>query len=166
MKPTHPLYGFLNSKAGKTILIATGTILVAGLTYLIFKSQIQKAIDKFRMKKASQKELKEYEDELKKLGKPTLSDADLERLADRLRQAFHGCGTKNKSILSVFGQMGNKSDVLKLITTYGVRKYDACNWEFEFGDDELTLQEALYSENADIGDINAILSRKNIEFQF
>ena len=167
MKATNPALMMFQSKAGKTFLIITGAVLVSGLTYFIFKKQIKSFLNNLKDKRDAKAELKEYENALKGTGEnPTLKTSDFERLSDRLRTAFDGCGTRNTDIESVFNQLHNTADVLTLITTYGIRRYDACNWEGDFGDKELTLQEALYDENADIGAINGILSQKGIEFKF
>ena len=167
MKANHPVLMMLQSKAGKTFLIITGALLVSGVTYLIFKNEIKNFLKKRKDLKSSKEELKGYNEELRKTGEqPSLSTSDFERLSDRLRTAFSGCGTRNSDIESVFNQLHNKAYVLTLITTYGVRVYDGCNWEFDFGDTELTLQEAMYNENVDIGDVNAILSKKSIDFKF
>ena len=167
MKATHPALMMFQSKAGKTFLIITGAVLVSGLTYFIFKKQIKGFLNNLKDKRDAKAELKEYEDALKQTGeKASLKTSDFERLSDRLRTAFAGCGTRNADIESVFHQLHNEADVLTLITTYGIRRYDACNWEFDLGDKELTLQEAMYDENVEIGDINSILSKKGIDFKF
>lgn len=96
---------------------------------------------------------------------PTLTDSQLETMAETLKNAFAGCTTDNDAVDNVFKKINSEADVNALIKKYGRRKYDACNWEFDFGDKEYPLGEALASEgNTDR--VNKILANNNIKYKF
>ena len=88
--------------------------------------------------------------------------------ATALKTAFDGCGTNNGSWRTVFGQMKNDIDVCFLISTYGIRKYDGCNWENDWGDKNGTLPRAINDElsESEIAEINAMFAKKNIKYRF
>ena len=100
--------------------------------------------------------------------RPTISKAQAEGFANSLQAAFDGCGTDTDAIGNVMIQMNNDADIYLLISTYGVRKYDACNWEMDFGDKELSLNAAISDEldGPEKSYINTILKNKGIKFQF
>jgi hypothetical protein len=98
----------------------------------------------------------------------TLTNSQLEGIASNLRQAFDGCGTDWSAITRSFEAMKNEADLQALIRVYGIRKYDACNWEFDFGDKELNLAGAISDEcsGEEVDEINGILKRRGIKYRF
>lgn len=108
---------------------------------------------------------------------PSYSDSQYEGYAQALVQAMNGCGTDEDAIYSVFRDMQNKADVLKLIAVFGVRFYQPCwitqadayaiwliNDQSYGGGISTWLSYDLSS--GEIGNINTILSSKGIDFKF
>lgn len=85
----------------------------------------------------------------------TLSQVQLNTLADKLYKAVKGSGTDEKSIYDAMRTLQTKDDVLALIKTFSVR-------------DSMTLREWLYDDlnNSEISKINDILLSKGISFSF
>lgn len=85
----------------------------------------------------------------------TLTQVQLNTLADKLYNAVKGAGTDEKSIYDAMRTLQTKDDVLALIKTFSVR-------------DSMTLREWLYDDlnNSEISKINDILLSKGISFSF
>lgn len=85
----------------------------------------------------------------------SLSQVQLNTLADKLYNAVKGAGTDEKSIYDAMRTLQTKDDVLALIKTFSVR-------------DSMTLREWLYDDlnNSEISKINDILLSKGISFSF
>lgn len=85
----------------------------------------------------------------------TLSQVQLNTLADKIYKAVKGIGTDEKSIYDAMRTLNTKDDVLALIKTFGVR-------------DSMTLREWLYDDlnNREIQRVNEILLGKGISFAF
>ena len=67
--------------------------------------------------------------------------------ADALQALFEGCGVYvDANIVSIMNKCKNNTDFLLLKKKFGVRKFDGCNWEFNFGWDEGTLVQSLQGE--------------------
>ena len=100
--------------------------------------------------------------------KETYGQGQYAAWATSLQAAFAGCGTTNSTWKTVFGAMKNDIDVCFLISTYGIRKYDGCNWEGDQGDTEGTLPKAITSElsESEIAEINEMFVKKNIKYRF
>jgi|694.fasta_scaffold01037_25 hypothetical protein len=152
---------------------AKGTIAVGGLAVIYFAGRgiwkrIIQNINKQKDLKV-QYDAKAEERQLAQQGiKRTLSDSQLQAMCQKIVEAFDGCGTTEESVYQVMKQMKNKADVLALISTYGIRKYDQCNWNEGFGDNEYTLPRAIESEldSSELSELNKILSSKRIDFKF
>lgn len=88
--------------------------------------------------------------------------------ANQLVQAFNGCGTSNHIWEDVFARLKNDLDVALLIDAYGVREFDECNFEFEFGDFKGTLAEAIVEElsSDERDELNGFLQSNNIQYRF
>lgn len=88
--------------------------------------------------------------------------------ANQLQEAFDGCGTSNGVWQNIFSTVKNDLDVVMIIDAYGVREFDACNWEGDFGNFKGTLSEALIRElsGSEITEINKYLQSKNIKYRF
>lgn len=99
---------------------------------------------------------------------PTLNSAQLEGFCNSIVQACGGCGTDEDAIYNVMSQMGNDADVYALIKQFATRKYDGCNWDFDFGDVTNTLAGAISDElGADEkSHLNEILRGNGITYQF
>ena len=85
----------------------------------------------------------------------TLSQVQLNTLADKIYKAVKGSGTDEKSIYDAMRTLVTKDDVLALIKTFSVR-------------DSMTLREWLYDDlnNSEVSKINDILLSKGISFAF
>lgn len=85
----------------------------------------------------------------------TLSQVQLNTLADKLYKAVKGSGTDETSIYDAMRTLKTKDDVLALIKTFSVR-------------DSMTLREWLYDDlnNSEISKINDIFLSKGISFSF
>ena len=85
----------------------------------------------------------------------TLSQVQLNTLADKIYKAVKGPGTDEKSVYDAMRTLQTKDDVLALIKTFSVR-------------DSMTLREWLYDDlnNSEIQKINDILVSKDISFSF
>lgn len=85
----------------------------------------------------------------------TLSQVQLNTLADKIYKAVKGSGTDEKSIYDAMRTLVTKDDVLALIKTFSVR-------------DSMTLREWLYDDlnNSEISKINDIFLSKGISFSF
>lgn len=96
------------------------------------------------------------------------SDAQFEVYAETLRDAFDGWGTSEDNVYSVFNAMKNDADIYKLISVYGTRGYYGTLENFFGGNVFRTLPAALASEldTAELKNVNAILSKKGIQFRF
>lgn len=99
---------------------------------------------------------------------PSFPIAQYATWANQLSEAFNGCGTSNQTWRTIFEAIKNDLDVALLIEAYGVRTFDECNWEFNFGDFKGTLSEALVHElSADeLTEINDLLKSKGIKYTF
>jgi hypothetical protein len=152
---------------------AKGVIAVGGLAITYFAvrgvwNRIKANIDKQKDLKVQYDSKRELNDLNRQGIKQTLTDTQLESYCQKLVQAFDGCGTTEQSIYDVMNAMKNKADILALITKYGIRKYDQCNLNEGFGDNEYTLPRAMESEldSWEMSKVNDILRKKNIGYQF
>ena len=140
----------LNSKAFKYVLVA---IVVLIIFFVVW--------DKFGKSKEETKEEEKKgnlnEEINKEINKKniTLSQVQLNTLADKIFKAVSGIGTDERSILDAFRTLKTTDDVLALIKTFGVR-------------DTMTLREWLYDDlsNSEISKINDIFLSKGISFSF
>jgi hypothetical protein len=95
----------------------------------------------------------------------TYNNANYKTLADKLYSAMNTSGTDESAIFSVFQQLKNNIDVLKLIEAYGTRQL------YTFGiptGGQQNLSQALTDElsSSDIAEINKILFTKGINYKF
>lgn len=100
--------------------------------------------------------------------KPSFPIAQYSTWANQLKEAFDGCGTSNGVWDNIFSSVKNDLDVVMLIDAYGVREFDECNWEGDFGNFKGTLSEALIHElsGSEIKQINTYLESKSIKYRF
>ena len=99
---------------------------------------------------------------------PSFPTAQYATWANQLVEAFNGCGTSNGVWTNVFTSVKNDLDIALLIEAYGVRTFDECNWEFNFGDFKGTLSEALVHElsGSELSEVNDLLKSKGIKYTF
>lgn len=100
--------------------------------------------------------------------KATYMDSQYTTWANQLKEAFDGCGTSNGTWRSIYGQMKNDVDVLKLQDAYGTRTFDECNWEGNFGDFEGTLSQAIVHELStnEQSELNKLLETAKISIRY
>lgn len=100
--------------------------------------------------------------------RPSYPSAQYSTWANQLRGAFAGCGTSNEVWRNVFSKMKNDLDVALLIDTYGVRTFDECNWEADFGDFTGSLSEALVNELSpdELAEVNKLLESNKVNYRF
>lgn len=98
----------------------------------------------------------ELQDHIQETGEtPTLSNATFNMLANKLYTAMKGVGTDEDTVYSVFGQLGNTADVLKLITVFGTK-------------DGETLDQWIRGDLSswEINKLNRLLANKGIVYSF
>ena len=142
-------------------------IIVAVKAYQFIKSKVDTA--------DANREVNSATDDLKTLmgngTNPSFPNSQYEAWSNQLVQAFSGCGTDTGTILNVFQSLSNEADLLKLISTYGIRKYDKClSWAYPFGgsSNNLSLSAALADElgQSDLDKVNTILLNKGMNYRF
>ncbi|MGH2642309.1 MAG: hypothetical protein ACRDE2_00045 [Chitinophagaceae bacterium] len=102
---------------------------------------------------------------------PSYLDSQYETWSDELVNAFSGCGVDFGTVLSVFNNLQNEADLVKLISTYGTRNYNKCmSWIYIFGSGikNYSLPSAIGDKlSADqINQIDNILATKGIKYRF
>tara|TARA_R110002020_G_scaffold44348_1_gene127975 strand:- start:1167 stop:1649 length:483 start_codon:yes stop_codon:yes gene_type:complete len=99
----------------------------------------------------------ELREEGRKGGVQTYPDSWYKDTADNLQANFEGCGYYvDAQIVSLMKKLKTNTDYLLLNKAFGVRRFDGCNWEFNFGWDEGNLGQSLNGEldYDEISDIN------------
>lgn len=159
---------------------AKGVVVVGGLavTY-IFASQVVSAIRRKREEKKQLEEINTASQDLQQLAKmgmkPTLNNSQLEAISSGIIDAVNGCGTSMAKILAQLTKLNNDADLLSLIKVFALRKKQRC----VFSDDPresfwsaltpaMSLTAHLQSDlsAADIKEVNSLLSKKGIKYQF
>lgn len=151
------------------IIIVLVIIIILLIVWKLYKKFFgQGASEQWSMEEDVRDSQRDLNDEIKKGNKPSYGQAQYSSWADSLNKAFSGCGTSFGAVKRIMEQMKNKSDVLALNATYGARKHDDCNWQFNFGDVEATLGGALSDElsNKEVEEINSMFKTKNISFRY
>lgn len=131
---------------GKYALIIIGIIILIIVVVKVKKYITEKVRNQSAVKEAS------AEIDTSQL---TMTEAQYSSLADKLYIAMKGWGTDNKAVYAVFESLNTRSDLMKLITVYGLR-------------DGETLMEWLYGDlnQKEINHVNSILESKNINYKF
>ena len=85
----------------------------------------------------------------------TLTQSQLNTLSTKIYSALKGVGSDEDAVYSAFEEVQNRTDLLQLIKTFGVK-------------DSLTIKEWLYDDLSvdEIAHINNILASKNINYVF
>ena len=81
--------------------------------------------------------------------------------ADKLEQELNSTFIDENSIYSVFSKMRNKSDLIQLIKSFGMRRM-----KWYWGDSSLNMWINTKLETPEIATINDTLSRNSIDYQF
>lgn len=128
-------------------------IVVLVVLLAVFWNKIKQLINGLTGKVQANAELNQYQAESGE--SLTLSNADYNRLADKLYKAVKGVGTDETAIYAVFNALTNKADLLKLIAVFGTK-------------DDMTLVQWLYDDlnSREIGKVNSILANKGIDYSF
>jgi hypothetical protein len=110
--------------------------------------------------------------DLAALGIEVSKDTNYGEVANQLAQLFAGCGFNNGAVDLIKASVFNDADWTALVTAWGgedgKRPYDACNWEFDFGDSEVSLSAAIVSEldSEEKAILNADFQQKGINVRF
>jgi|GEM_PF-2363476 len=157
--------------AGKVMFIGAGVAL-AVVAYIA----IAKTIKNINRKKDLRGQIKAAQDATAAVNtyksqgvNLSYPEAQYSAWASAIHNAFGGCDPSSDdmgAVANAMNQMKNDADVYKLISVFGVRKWDECGWWR--GDVESDLVGGVRHEldQTDINIINNILSGKNISFRF
>ncbi|MDR3047608.1 MAG: hypothetical protein LBU51_08380 [Bacteroidales bacterium] len=142
--------GLLNNP--KRAIAIVIILIVVVVIYFVFRTKIKTWIEEIKNSMDANRAL---EEEVSATGeKMSFSESQYRNYAQRLYNAMNGIGSNNDAIYSVFNEMRNTADVLKLVSVFGTR-------------DGQQLSEWLYSEwFLSITKINKILTDKGIAYQF
>lgn len=106
---------------------------------------------------------------------PSYDASEYETFSTTLAQSMDGCFTKQSQINDVFGKMKNQADVLRLIQQFGVRYASPCVvsspidylisnfWNDKAYGGNLNDWIGRYNQASNV---NAILSKNNVNYQF
>lgn len=132
-------------------------IIIILVVYFVFKNQITAIFQNLKTQLYNKQVLDE---QISQTGE-TLSYSSLtyETFSQQLLNAMKGLGTDDAAIKRVFYQMKNTADVLKLISTFGVREGEnLAEW--------LHGEAPWYEFGSIVKQVNSILASKNINYQF
>lgn len=157
--------------AGKIAIIgghiAVGIIAYAAVRSVIKHLQHQKELKGQRQAVDDSKDVVRV---LQQQGQgPSFPDAQYSTWASAIQTAFDGCDPNSDdmgAVMNAVNPMRNEADVYKLISTFGVRKWDECGWWT--GDVERDLAGGIRNElnQNQIGLVNQVLREKGISYQF
>ena len=128
-------------------------IVIVIVLIVVFWGKLKNLFNQLVNKTALNSTLDEYTEETGE--HPTLSGATFNMLAQKLYTAMKGVGTDEDTIYSVFGQMNNTADVLKLVAVFGTR-------------DGETLDQWIRGDlnTWEINKINRLFASKGISYAF
>lgn len=150
-----------------TTKITIGTVIVAGVLLIVFRKQLRSLGKNLRQKRENWDINQELRDEDKEGGEQTFPDSWYADQANALQALFEGCGVYvDENIVNIMKKLKNNTDYLLLKKKFGVRKFDGCNWEFNFGWDEGNLVQSLNGELSydEIKEINDHFSSVGITY--
>lgn len=145
----------------------------SGLVVYIIGSNIYKAIKKQTELKGQRQAVddsKKALGDLKSQGQiPSFPDGQYSTWCSAIQAAFGGCDPTNDdwaSVMNAIDNILNEADIYKLISTFGVRKWDECG--IFSGEVELDLVGGVRHElnQSQINIINEVLRKKGIQFRF
>lgn len=129
--------------------IKYGFILILVIIGVIILNKIAKALSSNSEIKQGNKEINKYE--------LSWSNADFERFANQLEDAFNGWGTKDEIVVRVIKKLNNSSDWYALSNAFGVREIDRA----VFGKIEGNLTELLQHDLEDNDEYDEIYDHLN-----
>lgn len=128
-------------------------LVIAIVLIVVFWGKIKGLFESLVNKSALNNELQEH---IQETGESlTLSNATFNMLANKLYTAMKGVGTDEDTIFSVFGQINNTADMLKLVAVFGTRDGETL--------DQWIRGDLGYFE---INKLNRLLSNKGIAYSF
>ena len=136
--------------------LISAAVLIVIILLAVYWNKIKTRINEIKADNEIKKEIDKSE--------LTLSEVQIEALADKLYQAMDGPGTDEGKIYSVFEQINNYSELMMLIRAFGQRK---SSWELFWGS-PTGLADWLNADldGGEINHLNSILAGKNIDFKF
>lgn len=120
---------------------------------VVFWGKIKNFFEQIVNKSALNNELNDH---IQETGESlTMSNATFNMLANKLYTAMKGPGTDEDTVFSVFGQLSNTADMLKLVAVFGTR-------------DGETLDQWIRGDLGyfDLQKLNRLLSNKGIAYSF
>lgn len=151
---------------GVIAVAATASVVGIGIkTYLVVNAKLNPTNDKEEADAASQ----EVKDLAKKGMVVTLTQSQLQTLANQIETAFNGPTEDEQAVYKAFTNVKNNADVLALKSTFGTRKtgyYAALGvyWSYFNGTLSQTIQH--YFDPSEIAALNSLLSKKGITYLF
>ena len=133
----------------RNIKIATAVAGIVGLAVivLVLKKPIKslaKQIGGIGEKRDINQELK---DEIRRGNEPTLTDSQIRDIKTAIWEQTNDCTIRDSPTVEQMKKLKNNADFLKLKKAWGISKWSACNWEFDWGDVEGNLIYALSEMN-------------------
>lgn len=128
-------------------------LLIVIVLIVVFWNKIKSFFEQIVNKSALNSELQEHIEETGET--PTMSNATFNMLANKLYTAMKGAGTDEDTVFSVFGQLNNTADMLKLVVVFGTRDGETL--------DQWIRGDLGYFE---INKLNRLLSNKGIAYSF
>ena len=110
--------------------------------------------------------------DLAALGIEVSKDTNYDEVANQLEGLFGGCGFNDGAVNLIKASVFNDADWSALVIAWGgedgKRSYDGCNWEFDFGNKEVSLSAALADElsSEEKATLNADFQQKGINVRF
>lgn len=137
---------------GVAVIVVIG--IIAFVVYKFYKN--------FKPRTQEQKDLDKDQDTFIKQGqKPSFPRSQYKAFADTIQQENLSFNTDEKKIYNIFNQMKNDLDITLLFEAFGNRRP-------QFTLNEVALVPFLNEDlnKSEIGEINKILTAKNIQFRF
>lgn len=167
-----PIPGWEAGLIALTVVGVAAYLIIKGKKDANDKAQVAQDTDAVAIADAELEKLRNQTGEM-----PTYDDSTFSNFTIQLVGAISGCGTDEDAIYSVFQQMNNKADVLKLISVFGVQIYVPCFWSnpvdyelYEIGakifKGGLAAFLAFDLELSEMKKINDILAAKGIDYKF
>lgn len=132
-------------------------IIIAIIAFVVYKFY-----KNFKPRTQEQKDLDKDQDTFIKQGqKPSFPRTQYKAFADTIQQENLSFNTDEKKIYNIFNQMKNDLDITLLVEAFGNRRP-------QFTLNEVALVPFLNEDlnKSEIGEINKILTAKNIKFRF
>lgn len=158
------VYGDLSPRA-KNIVIITGVIVGSILLFKVIK-QLKGVRDRVAARDEAQATADELEEANQSVStKQTLSQSQVEAIANSMYAAMDGYGTYEDNIYAGFKQMKNNADFLAVSKAYGIRTVHSK--VYFVSDVTTTLIPALQSELSQgwLDYINELLQSKGIKYR-